>query len=243
MIKILQKPYILFAAIGFGVLVAIALVKGRAPLEHAGTEMPSKHVEVINVKRIPFSAMVTAYGTVEPTVTLKTLAEVSGKISYVHPDLKQGNSIAADTVVARINPQDYEVILKQTQADLAANKSALAQLKVEQQTTQNSLDLAMENLHVGEKELKRIRDIWERKLIARSTLDAEQQKMIQLRQQVSELQGQINTYTTRKASVQAQIRRTEEQVKNQRTTLQVPRQCRYNDPGYAGSRQYPEFSG
>jgi len=217
--KHMQKPYILFVAIGLGVLVAIALVKGRAPLEHAGTEMPRKSVEIIKAKPIPFSAKVTAYGNVEPTVTLKTLAEVSGKISYMHPDLKQGNSIAAGTVVARIDPQDYEVTLKQTQADLAGNKSSLKQLQVEQQTTRRSLELAQKNLKVGKKELKRIQEIWERKLIARSTLDAEEQKVIQLRQQVSELQGQLNTYASRKATVQAQIIRAEEQVKGQTTTL------------------------
>lgn len=217
--KYLQKPYILFAAMGLGVLIAIALVMGRAPLNHAGTEMPRKSVEVITARRIPFSAKVTAYGNVEPTITLRTLAEVSGKISFVHPDLKQGNSIAAGTVVARIDPQDYEVTLKQTQADLAGNKSSLRQLQIEQQTTLRSLDLAEKNLQVGEKELQRIRSVWERNLISRSVLDAEEQKVIQLRQQVSELQGQLNTYASRKATVQSQITRAEEQVKGQTTTL------------------------
>ena len=217
--KTLQKPYILFVIIGLGVLVAMALMKVRVPLEHADMGMPSKNVEIIMAKRIPFSAKVTAYGNVEPTVTLRTLAEVSGKISYLHPDLKQGNSIAAGTVVARIDPQDYEVTLKQTQADLAANKSSLKQLQVEQQTTLRSLELAKKNLQVEEKELQRIQSIWERQLIARSTLDAEEQKVIQLRQQVSELQGQLNSYPSRKAMVRAQTSRTEEQVKGQKTTL------------------------
>ncbi len=181
--------------------------------------MPSKPVEVITAKYIPFNARVTAYGNVEPTVTLKTLSEVSGKITYLHPELKQGNTIEAGVVVVKIAPEDYQVSLKQTQADLAANKSSLKQLQVEQQTTQRSLELAKKNLSVGEKELERIRSVWDRKLIARSTLDAEEQKVIQLRQQVSELQGQINSYASRKSSVQSQIIRAEEQVKGQQTTL------------------------
>ncbi|MCK4742284.1 MAG: hypothetical protein KAT25_00540 [Sulfuriflexus sp.] len=219
MIKHLQKPYILFIAIGLGILIAIMLISSRTPLQHAGTEMPSKSVDTITARRIPFSAKVTAYGNVEPTVTLQTLAEVRGKISYIHPDLKQGNSISANTIVIRIDSQDYEVSLKQTQADLAASKSSLKQLDVEKQTTLRSLALAKKNLQVGEKELERIRSIWDRKLIARSTLDAEEQKVIQLRQQVSELQGQLNTYASRKDTVQAQITRAEEQVKGQKTNL------------------------
>jgi len=215
----LQKPYILFFIIALGIIIAIILIKSRESVQHAGTKMPSKSIEFITAKRIPFSAKVTAYGNVEPTVTLKTLAEVSGKISFLHADLKQGNSIAAGTVVARIDPEDYKVTLKQTQADLAANKSTYKQLQVEQKTTRRSLDLAKKNLQVGEKELERIRSIWDKKLIARSSLDAEEQKVILLRQQVSELQGQLNTYASRKDTVQAQITRAEEQVKGQKTTL------------------------
>ena len=217
--KILQKKYILFVMILLGLLIAILLVRGRAPLHHDGVSMPSKSVEFIKARHIPFRAKVTAYGTVEPSITLKTLAEVSGKISYIHPSLKQGDSIEAGTIVARIDPQDYEVTLKQNQADLAANKSSLKQLKIEQQTTHRSLELTKKNLNVEEKELERLRRVWERKLIARSTLDAEEQKVLQLRQQVSELQGQVNTYASRKATVQAQITRAEEQVKGQETTL------------------------
>jgi len=217
--RYLQKPYILFIVIALGLLIAIILVKSRENLQHAGTKMLSKSVDIIKAKNTPFRAKVIAYGNVEPTITLKTLAEVSGKITYVHADLKQGNTIAAGTVVAKIAPEDYQVTLKQTQADLAASKSSLKQLQVEQQTTLRSLELAKKNLQVGKKELERIRSIWDKKLIARSTLDAEQQKVIQLRQQVSELQGQLNTYASRKNTVQAQITRAQEQVKGQKTTL------------------------
>jgi multidrug efflux pump subunit AcrA (membrane-fusion protein) len=217
--KYLEKRYILFILIGFGVLVAMLLIKGREPSKHIESEMPRKSVEIIKVRLIPFSVRVVAYGNVEPTVTLKTLAEVSGKISYMHPDLNQGNSITASTVVVRIDPQDYKVELKQTEADLVGNQSSLRQLEVEQQTTSRSLELAKKNMEVGEKELERIRTIWDRKLIARSTLDAEEQKAIQLRQQVSDLQGQLNTYASRKDLVLAQTARTEEQMKGQKITL------------------------
>ena len=217
--KYLEKPYVLFVFIGLGMLVVMFLVKGRAAPEHIDAEMPSKSVDVIETKIIPFRTKVVAYGNVEPTVTLNTLAEVSGKISYMHPDLNRGNTITAGTVVVLIDPEDYEVVLKQTVADLAGNQSTLKQLQIEQQTTKRSLQLAKDNLEVGEKELERIRTIWDRKLIARSTLDAEEQKVIQLRQQVSDLQGQLNTYASRKESVLAQTTRTEEQMKSQKTTL------------------------
>jgi multidrug efflux pump subunit AcrA (membrane-fusion protein) len=111
------------------------------------------------------------------------------------------------------------VTLRQTQADLAASRSALAQLQEEEKTARQSLQLAQQNLKVGEIELQRVQQMFSKRLIARSEVDREEQTVLQLRQQVAELQGQLNTYASRMASVNAQIQRSEQQVKGQRTTL------------------------
>jgi RND family efflux transporter MFP subunit len=217
--KLLKRPFILFAIAAVGGLIAVILVSTKAPLQHAGSAMASRQVEVITAKRIPFRAAVTAYGSVEPTILLNGMAEVSGKASYVHAQLKRGNSLPAGTTVVRIDPEDYQVTLKQTQADLAANRSSLTQLEQEEESTRQSLQLAKRNLEFGEQELARKQDIFERQLIARSTLDAEEQKALQLRQQVEQLQGQLNAFDSRKANVSAQIIRAEQQVKGQETAL------------------------
>jgi len=176
-------------------------------------------VEVVIADNIPFRVRLIAYGNVEPAISFHSKAEVGGKIGYVHPDLKRGNSIAAGTVVVRIDPADYEVTLRQTQADLAGSRASLAQLQEEEKTTRQSLALVQKNLDVGETELRRVQQMFAKRLVARSEVDREEQTVLQLRQQVAELQGQLNTYTSRTASVNAQIKRSEQQVKGQRTTL------------------------
>ena len=215
----LQKPLMLFIVAVIGSLSAFLMVKSRAPIEHNDTSLPSKPVDVVIADQIPFRARVIAYGNVEPAISFQSKAEVAGAISYVHPDLKRGNSVAAGEIVVRIDPEDYEVILRQTQADLAASRSALAQLQVEEKTARQSLQLAQQNLKVGETELQRVQEMLAKRLVARSEVDREEQTVLQLRQQVEELQGQLNTYVSRKASVNAQIQRSEQQVKGQRATL------------------------
>ncbi len=217
--RFLQKPLMLFIVIAIGAIGAVLMVKSRVPIEHSDTGLPSKPVDVVVADNIPFRARVIAYGNVEPAVSFQSKAEVGGKIGYVHPDLKRGNSVAAGTVVVRIDPEDYEVTLRQTQADLAASRSSLAQLREEEKTTRQSLKLAQKNLDVGKKELKRVQQMLAKRLVARSEVDREEQTVLQLRQQVAELQGQLNTYASRTASVNAQIKRSEQQVKGQRTTL------------------------
>ncbi|MDH3636372.1 MAG: HlyD family secretion protein, partial [Gammaproteobacteria bacterium] len=118
-----------------------------------------------------------------------------------------------------IDAEDYALSLKQTQEDLKASRSSLRELEAEQKSTQRSLELAQKNLTVGEAELTRLRDVYQKQLIAKSTLDAEEQKTIQLRQQVEDLQGRMNSYESRRQSIEAQIARAEQEVQNRATIL------------------------
>jgi multidrug efflux pump subunit AcrA (membrane-fusion protein) len=64
-----------------------------------------------------------------------------------------------------------------------------------------------------------LREVYQRNLIAKSTLDAEEQKTIQLRQQVADLQGRLNGFDSRRQSIQARIARAEQEVQNRTTIL------------------------
>lgn len=200
-------------------VIATALVRSKAPLQHVALDLPSRMVQVIRARQIPFRARVVAYGNVEPAITLNAMSEVSGEISYLHPNLKAGETLPAGTLVVRIDASDYALSLKQTQEDLKANRSSLRELEVERKSTERSLQLARENLAVGEAELNRLREIFEDNLVAKSRLDAEEQKTIQLRQQVQDLQGRLNGFDSRRESIEAKIARAEQEVENRTTIL------------------------
>jgi len=209
----------LLIAIGLAIIIAIVLVKSKSSIQHVASEMPSKTVDIITAENIPFRTRITAYGNAEPAITLNSMAQVSGKISYLHPNLKSGETIPAGTLVVNIDAKDYATNLKQTEADLKASQSSLVELEEGQKTNMRSLKLAKQNLEVGEAEYSRIQSIYKQQLIAKSALDTEEQKVIQLRQQVEELQGKINSYDSRKKSVEAQILRAEQEVQNSETIL------------------------
>ncbi len=209
----------LFGAIAVAAGIAAALVLTKAPLEHEALEVPRRVVQVVEAAEIPFRARVTAYGNVEPAITLSRNAEVSGKISYLHPNLKPGETIPAGTLVVRIDAEDYERTLQQTREDLKASQSSLKELEEEEKTTRRSLELARQNLEVGEAEYARVQGIYQQQLVAKSTLDAEEQKVIQLRQSLEELQGRMNGYDSRRRSIEAQIARAEQEVGSSETIL------------------------
>ncbi|HGX93447.1 MAG TPA: HlyD family secretion protein [Candidatus Tenderia sp.] len=216
---LLQKAYILPLIVVLALALVIFKVTSKPPLEHETAGFPAKTVEVIRANYLPFRAHAVAYGHVEPAVLLKAKAEVSGKISYRHPSLKKGASLAAGTLVLRIEPTTFEFSRDQSAAGLSASQSSLRQLEVEEETTRRSLDIAKKNLLVGEKELKRLETVWQEKLIARATVDTEEQKVLQLRQQVADLQGKLATYASRKAAILAQIKQSKTKLAQSQDTL------------------------
>ena len=219
MIPKLKSGVALLLALAVAVVIAVFLVRSKSPLEHVALEMPRRTVQVITAAEIPFRARVTAYGNVEPAITLNSMAEVSGRISYVHPNLNSGDTLPAGTLVVRIEAEDYALSLRQTEQDLKASRSSLAELEVEEKSTRRSLELARDNLAVGEAELKRVREVYQKQLVAKSALDAEEQKVISLRQQVEDLQGRLDGYASRRQSIEAQIARAEQEVQNRATIL------------------------
>ncbi|MDM8564315.1 hypothetical protein QUF74_01530 [Candidatus Halobeggiatoa sp. HSG11] len=217
--KILQTAFILPLIVIAAIILVIYQVKNKPPIEHEVLQFPTKTVEVITAKELPFRTRATAYGNVEPAILLKAKTEVSGKISYIHPKLKQGGSLAKGTVVLRIEPTTFKFSLEQSEAGLVGSKSALKQLEVEEKTTNSSLKLAKQNLKVGQKELNRVLKMWKKKVISRSVVDTEEQKVLQLRQQVEDLQGKLSSYASRKNITKAQIEQSKTQLAQSKDTL------------------------
>ena len=137
-----KKAFILPLIIIAALVLVILVVKSRPPIEHEDIQFPEKAVEVVTLEKTPFRARAIAYGNVEPSVLLKAKSEVAGKIAYIHPQLKQGGSLAKGTVVLRIEPTTFEFSLTQSEAGLAGSESSLRQLEVEEKSTQGSLEIA-----------------------------------------------------------------------------------------------------
>jgi len=216
---VFKKGFILPVIVVGTLALVILIVKTRSPVEHELLQFPTKTVEVISARELPFRTRAIAYGNVEPAVLLKSRTEISGKISYIHPSLKKGASLAKDTVVLRIEPTTFQFSLEQSAAGLAGSESALKQLEVEERSARRSLDIAKQNLETGQNELDRVLSIWEKRLIARSVVDAEQQKTLQLQQQVEDLQGKLSSYASRKAATRAQIQQSRTQLDQSKDTL------------------------
>jgi multidrug efflux pump subunit AcrA (membrane-fusion protein) len=135
--KLLKNAVFLPLILIVSIAIVVLLVKTKSPIEHLDAGYPVKAVEVITANKIPFRARAIAFGNVEPAVTLNTKSEVSGKISFMHADLKKGASLPKGTVVLRIEPTTFEFSLTESQAAL---HERLKELRKKGIISQSALD-------------------------------------------------------------------------------------------------------
>jgi RND family efflux transporter MFP subunit len=208
-------PLIIAAAVAF----VFIQVKSKQAIEHQNLQFPVKTVEVLTLKKVPFRTRAMAYGNVEPAKILKAKSEVNGKISYIHPELKQGGSLPKGTRVLRIETTTFEISLDSSKAGLANSQSSLKQIEAEEKSAKRSLEIAQKNLNLGLAELERVKVLVKANTIARNQLNIEEQKALQLRSTVQNLQGNVDTYASRKASIRAQIKQSKSQVDQSEDSL------------------------
>lgn len=151
---------------------------------------------------------VRGYGNVQAARNWEAVAEVAGTVVWRHPDLETGNVIAEGTKVLRIDPTGYELAIAQAEADLAALEADAAQLTVDEANTSRLLALEEDRLTLAEAELARVRDLAERGVAAKSTLDAQERTTLQVRRGVEELRNANALIPSRRARLEAQTART-----------------------------------
>ena len=99
------------------------------------------------VERGTIARVVTATGTVEPVLSVEVGSEVSGTIQSLQADF---NSIVnAGDVIARIDPEPFQVRLEQEQASLLGAKARLAKARAELSLTKRDLVRAKALLDQG----------------------------------------------------------------------------------------------
>ncbi len=217
--KFFQNYLVLPLIVITAIVIVVVLVKTKAPVEHTDNGYPVKAVEVITAEKIPFRARAMAFGHVEPAVILNMKSEVSGKISYLHANLKKGASLSRGTVVLRIEPTTFEFSLTESKAALANSRSSLAQLDTEEKSARDALILVQKNLDVERKELKRNQALMDKGIISQSTLDKSRQKVLSLQQQLQDIEGKIAGFSSRKDAIKAQIKQSESLVNKSQDTL------------------------
>lgn len=215
-------------------IIAIALVKLQPRMTHEPSAALITPVNTIEVKAYTVRPAITGFGTVEPDILLESKSEVAGKITYVHPQLRNGAILQKDTVIIRIEQEDYQLALQQAQATVASNRAKFREIQLQKSNLKADLVIVHKKLKLAKVELSRIQSLVSKNSISKSSRDTQQVKVLQLQQEIQKLNNQLTTLPEQLASAQAALSNAESIAKTQqrnlgRTVIRLPFNARISE--------------
>lgn len=124
--KVIQFLIVL-AIVAAGVLFAKLLIDNKEEAKQRPSKPTVLTVEVQSAQPSNFKINLSTRGSVTAKTQGELVAQVSGQIISVSPNLREGQAFVAGEVLAEVDPRDYEASVLIAQADLATAEQVLAE--------------------------------------------------------------------------------------------------------------------
>lgn len=102
-----------------GVLIAVVFIKYKKPPQRQEQTVLAPLVKVERLDRRDIQMIIRGYGTVNPRLQVEIVPQVSGKVVWVNPQFKAGGFIHKGELIFKIDPRDYELSVRQSNAAVA----------------------------------------------------------------------------------------------------------------------------
>lgn len=205
----------LFVGIG-----AVILAVGNKPLpaQDPAQERASL-VRILAVPKLSLTPRVLAHGVAQPGRTWQAVAEVSGRVTMIHPQLKKGALVPAGTELIGIDRTDYELILARLKANRDGLEAQLKELEVEEANSRSLIAIETRNRQLAEQELERKRALRRRGSAAQATVDEAERSLLSIRQNLQSLRNTLSLIPTRRTVLQAELAAKEQELLQARQDL------------------------
>jgi HlyD family secretion protein len=177
------------------------------------------------VERGPLQSVVSATGTLNPVTSVLVGSQVSGQIRELHVDFN--SPVKKDQVIARLDPQSFELKVAQARADLDAARASFEVARSNVNQLRAELARVTVTLLDAERDAKRKRMLVEKSFIAASEADKAQATFEATREQANAVRAQIETAQAQVNNAAATIKQREAvlrqtQVDLERTIIRSP---------------------
>ena len=143
---------------GFFSMKMLANLK-KPPAEVQNVEKP---LRVIAKKMVPenVAITITGYGELNPKEEVIISPEVSGRVTYVHPNLDAGEIVNESDILIQIDDRNYKAAVKELEALVEQGENNINRLK-----TQNVIDIkrmktARRNMELSKAEFLRVKKLF-----------------------------------------------------------------------------------
>lgn len=198
--RILIVPPVLLGLAVF----AIAVATNKPPVQSPPAEL-ARSVRVIEVAKADVVPRVTGFGTVQPANVWSAVAQVSGKVVYVHPDFKKGAILDEGTEIVRIDAADYELAIAEAEANIRSAQAKLAEQNISETNFRDLLTIERKSLKLKEAQLLRKRKLLKRGTTAQASVDNEERTALSQRKIVQDIENSLRLLPTQRTVQEEQI--------------------------------------
>ena len=207
------------------VLVLVAAAAGAWAWYASRNAAGETKYRAAKVERGPLQAVVVASGTLNAVTTVQVGSQVSGQVLEIFADFN--TLVKKDQIIARIDPQSFELRVNQTRADVDAAKSAVAVATSALAAQRAETGRVKVNLADAERDLNRKKMLVEKNFISPAELDKARTLFDSTREQLKSVEAQIEVNAAQIASAQATVKQREallkqSQVDLERTIIRAP---------------------
>lgn len=199
------KKRLLIPGVAIGILGLVLSVVFKSSPKVQENFDKARLVEVKKLQKQDSAPMVTAYGRVQPKRSWQAISEVSGKVTYLYPQLESGRLLAAGTEVLAIDPLQYELKLAQAEANVNVTKGQLTRLNQEERNLKASLTIEKDKLKLVDQEYQRKLALKKKNLISSSDVEAQKQSLLAQQKLVQDLSSSLNLLPDDRKVAQAQL--------------------------------------
>lgn len=191
------------AAIGAGILAFV--VSNSPPPARIEPAERANAVRVITAQTTEITPSAVGFGLVTPARTFAAIAEVSGTVEYLHPDLRDGQILPSGAVLLRLSPVDFNLAIAQANANIRAAQARLAELDVSESNQRAALEIEQEALAVKASDLARAEALYETGTMTQTARDAVRAAHLVQRQKDQSAESALALIPTQRAVQQEQI--------------------------------------
>ena len=225
---LILPPVLIGAAILF-----VVVARHNTPQQEAIPEA-SRPLLVIEVPRTVVVPRILGFGTARPGDIWSAVAEVRGRITNTHHELKAGAIIRQGETVVQIDRVEYDLQIARLEAEIAQIEAQQAELDTQEVNYKDALAIEAESLRVAKRELKRIGDLRKSSAVSEVEFDATSRAVLSQQQSLQSLRSSLNVLPAQRNALAASLdaKRAalgQAQLDLDRTVVKAPFDCRLSD--------------
>ena len=219
---------VIAVAVVLGAFLLQRKLAGRPrELREKAQEETARAVRAMEVHRQTVPLRFTGYGTVRPERVVTVSAEVRGRILELRPDTRPGALLQAGEALCRIEPVDFELALKQAEAEAARFEAETSRLARSQEEDARRVELLKKACSLATREFERAKALLGQAVGTETEVERAEQAVVQQQNLLAALESGLALYPMQLKAVAAQrasaaVRVKKAQVDLGRCTVEVP---------------------